>query len=256
MEWHAAAADLPMRRDIVEKVIVLLAKKGTMAKKNQKWLNKLRPTACQLEHLLYNAAASKSEYSDLASLTARLKRVVKKMSRRHAGKFSEQNGRNKQNICNNLCAKKTSSKEASCSEVTSKDRLVKQQHMLFLVLHAQFCRSTPNKCQVTPLCAKIKGVWAHAKDCKNGSKCPNAHCSAARWVFNHFRKCPNRKKCELCGPVLDATLRHNTIQQNLSSSFVSQTLRKCQFNMKRDRLSEKMEKVLTPSYKFRRICCA
>jgi hypothetical protein len=26
--------------------------------------------------------------------------------------------------------------------------------------------------------------------------------------------------------------------------------------MKRDRLSEKMEKVLTPSYKFRRICCA
>lgn len=256
MEWHAGVADLSMRREIVEKVIVLLAKKGTMAKKNQKWLNKLRPTACQLEHLLYNAAASKSEYSDLDSLTARLKRVVKKMSRRRAGKFSKQNERNKQNICNNLCAKKTSSKEASCSEVTSKDRLVKQQHMLFLVLHAQFCRSTPNKCQVTPLCAKIKGVWAHAKDCKNGSKCPNAHCSAARWVFNHFRKCPNRRQCELCGPVLDATLRHNTIQQNLSSSFVSQTLRKCQFNMKRDRLSEKMEKVLTPSYKFRRICCA
>merc|ERR1711981_133492 len=144
--------------------------------------------------------------------------VVKKMSCRRAGMFSEQNERNKQNVCNNLCAKTTSSKEASCSEVTSKDRLTKQQHMLFLVLHAQFCRSTPNKCQVTPLCAKIKGVWAHAKDCKNGSKCPNAHCSAARWVFNHFRK--------------------------------------CQFNTKRDRLSEKMEKVLTPSYKFRRICCA
>ena len=140
--------------------------------------------------------------------------------------------------------------------MNEKNRLTKQQHMLFLVLHAQFCRSPPHKCQVTPLCSKTKGVWVHAKGYKvNGHTCPHSHCGAARWVFNHFRKCPNRRKCRLCGPVLNATIKHNTIQQNLNNRFVSQTLRKCHYNMKRERLGEKMEEVMTPSYKFKRICC-
>jgi len=229
---------------------LLLSKKG--AKVNQKWLTKLRPTACQLEHLLYHAADSKAEYTGVDSLTSRLKGVVTKMSSGKASNSSEQDEPNKQNVSNNFQTKKAPSTDS----FPSKELLAKQQHMLFLVLHTQFCRSPPNKCQVTPLCSKIKGVWAHAKDCKSGSKCPNPHCGAARWVFNHFRKCSDRKQCPLCGPVLKATIRHNTIQQNLDSSFVSQTLRKCQFNMKRERLSEKMEQVLTPSHKFKRICCA
>jgi len=243
---HAAAADLPMRREILEQVMgLLVSKKGPKASK--KWLNKLRPTACQLEHLLYHAAASKAEYTDLDSLTSRLKIVVKKMSCGHAdGK------QNEQNVCNNSHNEKnTSSKDSPASN----NRLAKQQKMLFLVLHAQFCRSPPNKCQVTPLCGKIKNVWGHAKDCKNGSKCSNSHCGAARWVFNHFKTCPNRRQCRLCGPVLNATIRHNTIQQNLNSSFVSQTLRKCHFNMKRERLGEKMEQVMKPSFMFKRIRC-
>lgn len=237
---------MPMRREILEKVMaLLLSKKG--AKANKKWLNKLRPTGCQLEQLLYHGAASKADYTNIDTLTSRLKAIVKNMSCGHADTDT-----NKQNVSNNSHATKTASKEV----LSSQDRLFKQQHILFLVLHAQFCRSSQNQCQVTPLCAKMKRVWAHAKDCKKGNKCTKPHCGAARWVFNHFKKCSNRRECQLCGPVLNATIRHNTIQQNLNSSFVSQTLRKCHFNMKRDRLCEKMEEVLTPSYKCRRICCA
>lgn len=236
-EWHTAAADLPMRRKILEKVMgLLVSKKGPKASK--KWLNKLRPTACQLEHRLYHAAESKADYTNADSLTSRLKMVVKKMSGGDAD--AKQNEPQNQNVCNNAKQNEnTSSKDSPASN----NRLAKQQKMLFLVLHAQFCRSPSNKCQVTPLCGKIKNVWSHAKDCKNASKndtkCSNSHCGAARWVFNHFKSCPNRRQCRLCGPVLNATIRHNTIQQNLNSSFVSQTLRKCHFNMKRERLGEK-----------------
>lgn len=249
-EWHTGAADLPMRRKILDEVMALLvSKKGPTATQN--WLNKLRPTACQLEQRLYDAAESKKEYTDLDSLTSRLKIIVKEMSCKHAADTKQQE-ENMQHGSKNLDKnKKSSSEEASVSP----ERLQQQQHMLFLVLHGQFCRCPPHKCQVTPLCAKIKSLWAHAKDCKKGNSCANPYCAAARGVFSHFKACSNRKQCKLCGPVLNATIRHNTIQQNLDSSFVSQTLRKCHFNMKRERL-EKMEEVMDPSYKFRRICCA
>ena len=172
------------------------------------------------------------------------------MSCKHAD--TEQNEPNMQNVTNNShMNKKKQSEEVS----TSPERLVQQQHMLFLVLHGQFCRCPPHKCQVTPLCGKIKSLWAHAKNCNKGSKCTNSYCAAARSVFNHFKTCSDRRQCKLCGPVLNATIKHNTIQQNLDSSFVSQTLRKCHFNMKRERL-EKMEEVTAPNYKFKRICCA
>jgi len=248
-KWHTGAADLPMRRQILDKVMALLvSKKGPKATQN--WLNKLRPTACQLEQRLYDAAGSKVEYTDSDSLTSRLKIIVKEMSCKHAD--TTQNEPNMQNVSNNSHTKKKLPPEEAFA---SPERLVKQQHMLFLVLHGQFCRCPPHKCQVTPLCAKIKSLWAHAKDCKKGSSCANPYCAAARGVFSHFKTCPNRRQCKLCGPVLNATIRHNTIQQNLDSSFVSQTLRKCHFNMKRERL-EKMEEVMNPTYKSKRICCA
>jgi len=248
-QWHTGAADLSMRREILDKVMALLvSKKGSKATKI--WLDKLRPTACQLEQRLYDAAASKAEYTDFDSLTSRLKVIVKEMSCKHAD--TEQNEPNMQNVTNNShMNKKKQSEEVS----TSPERLVQQQHMLFLVLHGQFCRCPPHKCQVTPLCGKIKSLWAHAKNCNKGSKCTNSYCAAARSVFNHFKTCSDRRQCKLCGPVLNATIKHNTIQQNLDSSFVSQTLRKCHFNMKRERL-EKMEEVTAPNYKFKRICCA
>lgn len=214
---------------------LLLRKKGEQA--TEGWRSKLRPTACQLEQLLYHTATSAKEYMNEDLLTERLKDVVQIMGMKKARTRLQ----GPRTVMPHDVLYASPPAAGANQEPTSPDshiiskgkRLAKQQNLLYLVLHAKSCTCSAGRCPVTPLCAKMKTVWAHACKCEQpANTCPESHCGSSRWVLDHFKRCKSHETCELCQPVLLASRTCKKIRQKLSSSFVFQTLRKCHYDIK------------------------
>ena len=102
--------------------------------------------------------------------------------------------------------------------ISSIDRFknIKKQQQLFLYIrHASQCFDVC--CSINTHCNKIKRLISHTKQCKNAS-CSFNYCQEAFLVLSHYKNCPNKVECSICGP-LQETIRLNKFSKKVISCY-------------------------------------